>query len=111
MSSTATENKNPVRLEIAGNLKLYEIISVKQKLLDTLADGNDLVLDLEKVRECDTSGIQLLISVFHTAGLKGKSIVVSGCSDTLRHAAERSGFNMESIFTVENTGAIGKGGL
>ena len=58
---TFTQNDTAATLEISGDLTIYTAPEFKDKLRDIYTDSKPLQVDLGKVGEIDSSGIQLLI--------------------------------------------------
>ena len=62
MSKAETTSKAQVsRLAIADDLTIYHAIALKEQLLGNLKDHAAIELDLSRVSQIDTSGIQLLM--------------------------------------------------
>lgn len=60
--------------QIAGELTIYTAAEEKQKLLNFLDSDDQLELDLSKVVEFDSAGLQLLAALKKDAGRRGKSL-------------------------------------
>lgn len=65
---------NSQRLSLSTDLTIYHALEQKQALLDALAIGGDLELDLSQVGEMDTAGLQLLILLKKEAQSAGKCV-------------------------------------
>ena len=54
---------NPVtRLAITGELTIYTAAELRQQLLDALATGQEVDVDLSQVSEIDSAGMQLMVA-------------------------------------------------
>lgn len=61
-SSESTSGNSPVnRVAVSHDLTIYHAETLKKELLDQLARSQVLELDLSRVADIDTSGIQLLM--------------------------------------------------
>lgn len=83
---------NPLRL--IGELTIYTASDTKAMLMERLAEGCDLEIDLSGVTEMDTAGLQLLIlarreveQAGHRLNLLNHSHTVVDVLDTLNMAA------------------------
>ena len=83
------------RLALMEDMTIYNAMTLKTRLIETLAGTDRLELDLSGVAEIDSSGIQLLIMIKREATRLGKqapivahSEAVSGVVDFLNLAAE-----------------------
>jgi anti-anti-sigma factor len=88
-------------LRLTGALGVYQADAVRKALLDFLATGTDLVLDLAQVASCDAAGAQLLWSVRRTAMESGKTIRFERASQPLRNSWNRLGLAADWFPTAE----------
>ena len=72
------------RLSLTEDLTIYHALEQKKTLLDALASTTDLELDLLKVNEIDTSGLQLLLLLKKEAQKVGKRVVIVAHSQGVR---------------------------
>ena len=61
-------------LALDGELTIYTATEQKTALLNFLASDNELELNLAKVTEMDTAGLQLLILIKREASQSGKTL-------------------------------------
>ncbi|MGE0086874.1 MAG: lipid asymmetry maintenance protein MlaB [Desulfococcaceae bacterium] len=85
-------------LRLEGPLTVYEVGEMREVLLAALEGERDLLLDIAGICDCDTTGVQLLLSARKKARNEKKNFMIKGDSDAVRKAAERIGVSMESIF-------------
>jgi anti-sigma B factor antagonist len=71
-------------LSLAEDLTIYHALEQKNILLDVLSTTDDLELDLLKVSEIDTAGLQLLILLKKEAQRTGKSVSIVAHSQAVR---------------------------
>lgn len=81
MSTTKT-------LTLTESLTIYQAADQKTKLLDALAAGDALELDLSQVGEIDTAGLQLLLLTKREAAKAEKSLSITAHSPAVREAIE-----------------------
>jgi anti-anti-sigma regulatory factor len=92
------ESQPVIRLE--GEFTMTSATELKNVLLECLASGNDLRLDLSQAEEIDITLMQLLWAAGHEALRKGTGIVVQ-VSDAAATAARDAGFERFPGQTVE----------
>jgi anti-sigma B factor antagonist len=86
--------KNKITVE--GNLILDDAGELKEKLLermDKITPGKPLVLDLSKVEEVDSSGLQLLVSFFKTLQNRGVKFNVARINKQMLEILNLSGLS------------------
>ena len=71
-------------LSLTEDLTIYHALEQKQMLLDALAANDELELDLLRVSEIDTAGLQLLILLKKEAQRAGKRISIVAHSQSIR---------------------------
>ena len=71
-------------LSLAEDLTIYHALEQKNILLDALSTTDDLELDLLKVSEIDTAGLQLLILLKKEAQRTGKKVSIVAHSQAVR---------------------------
>ena len=71
-------------LSLAEDLTIYHALEQKNILLDALSTTDDLELDLLKVSEIDTAGLQLLILLKKEAQRSGKKVSIVAHSQAVR---------------------------
>ena len=86
--TSASAAGTSVRLALDADLTIYHAESHKKALLDALAQGARIELDLSAVGDIDTAGLQLLILVKREAREQGKQLVITGHSTAVRQAID-----------------------
>ena len=71
-------------LSLTEDLTIYNALEQKNKLLDALNASDDLELDLARVNEIDTAGLQLLILLKKEALRAGKRVIIVAHSQPIR---------------------------
>jgi anti-sigma B factor antagonist len=92
------ESQSLIRLE--GEFTVTSAAELKDLLLEGLASGNDLLLDLEQAGEIDITLMQLLWAAGREADRAGVSIAIL-VSDTAGAAAREAGFERFPGLTVQ----------
>ncbi|MCB1849763.1 MAG: STAS domain-containing protein [Gammaproteobacteria bacterium] len=62
MSLHITNDEGRCQVAIVGGLTLYQVADYKHQLLSECEWASQLVLDMSRVEELDTSGVQLLLA-------------------------------------------------
>ncbi|MEI7429809.1 MAG: STAS domain-containing protein [Betaproteobacteria bacterium] len=75
---------NSKLLSLAEDLTIYHSLEQKSILLEALSTTEDLELDLLKVSEIDTAGLQLLILLKKEAQSAGKRVSIVAHSQAVR---------------------------
>lgn len=73
----------PAALNVSGELTIFTAATLKQTLLDTIAQATneEINIDLSEVSEIDTAGIQLMIMAKREAALLGRNLCLVRHSD------------------------------
>lgn len=75
---------SPQRLVLDDDLTIYHALEQKHRLLDALAGTDDLELDLLRVAEIDTTGLQLLLLLQREARRAGKRVAIAAAGPAVR---------------------------
>lgn len=67
-------------VRIAGEMTIYHAFNLKKAVIDSLAECDELLLDLSEVSEIDTAGVQILILARREAAGLNKSFRVERMS-------------------------------
>jgi len=78
----------PRRLTISQELTIYHAMDLKEQFIEALADADALELDLSRVAEIDTSGLQLLLLTKREAGRQGKQLTIVAHSPAVRQTLD-----------------------
>lgn len=84
-------------MKIEGSLSAYDVGNLKDRLLTGLINHQGIILDISGVTECDTLGIQLLLSARKTAEKLNKTFNVTGGSQAVQDAVTGVGLEMEDF--------------
>ena len=76
------------RLTLTDGLTIYHALEHKAMLLEALAEGDELDLDLSQVGDIDSAGLQLLILLKKEAQRAGKRLAIVAHSQPVRAAIE-----------------------
>lgn len=102
VSMNPDDDGNPV-MKIEGPLSAYEVGELKDRLLTKILNYQEIVLDINGVTECDTLGIQLLLSAGKTADKLKKIFRITGDAQPIQDAITGMGLAAEDFpcFTKE----------
>ncbi|HEY8924687.1 MAG TPA: STAS domain-containing protein [Polyangia bacterium] len=88
----AAHAPGPGELAIDGDMTIYRALELKELLLGALRDAGaaraELRIDLGRVSEIDSAGIQLLMLVKHLAAGHGQAVRLTAISAAVRAVAE-----------------------
>ena len=84
-------------MKIEGPLSAYEVRGLKDRLLTGFTNYQGIILDVNGVTECDTLGIQLLLSARKTAEKLNKTFNVTGDSQSIQDAVTGVGLDAEDF--------------
>ena len=65
-----------LQIEIVGSFNIYQAENVKHTILQTIKSNKSIVLDLSKVDEFDTAGLQLLFVLNSELAKLGKNLQI-----------------------------------
>lgn len=91
------KRKDSEILKIEGPITICRIGELKERFMSSLEKNEVTDLDIMDVTECDSSGIQLLLSAIRSARETGKRINISGQSKAVEDALLRAGIKPEMI--------------
>ncbi len=75
-------------LDIAGDLNIYAAATARQELLQALERAEHLVVDLSRVEDFDSAGVQLLLLLKREAGRQTKRLEFVGHSPAVREVID-----------------------
>lgn len=81
------------QLAIEGAMTIYEADAIKHELLSALDAGPGLAIDLSRVDEIDTAGLQLLVLAQREAARDAKPLHVSARSAAVDEVFDRYGLH------------------
>jgi anti-anti-sigma regulatory factor len=97
MVSTNPDNDGNLVMKIEGALSAYEVGELKDRLLTQISNYQEIIFDINDVTECDTLGIQLLLSASKTAEKLNKTFKVTGDSQPIQDAIAGMGLEAEDF--------------
>lgn len=93
MDGRFDRSTTPVRLRLGGDLAIESAADLQAQLLEALASGDPIQVELEAVTEVDISGLQLLTAAERAAQARGIAWIRGGALPaSLRQAAEDAGW-------------------
>ena len=97
MVSNNQDKDGNLVMKIEGSLSAYEVGDLKNRLLTGFTNYQGIILDVNGVIECDTLGIQLLLSARKTAEKLNKTFNVTGDSQSVQDAVTGVGLYAEDV--------------
>jgi anti-anti-sigma regulatory factor len=93
MGATLEKSEHAVTVKMTGSLTLPQAEELKQTLIQSLEQGDDISLVLDAVQEVDLSLLQLMCSLHRTALQKKKRVKFEGAAPAvLLQAVEAAGY-------------------
>lgn len=83
-----TPNEPATRLAIQGELSIFTAAGLRQQLLDVLASGQEVEVDLSEVSEIDSAGLQLMVAAKREAAGRNQLLHFSNHSQAVFEALE-----------------------
>jgi anti-anti-sigma factor len=96
-----TKRKGKHVAKISGNMLISEVTALKEQLLDFLKVGGRLALDLGDVYDCDTAGVQLLLSACKSAEASGKTLTIESVSTKVQEAVALAAMDYDVLGTAD----------
>ncbi|MEW6765124.1 MAG: STAS domain-containing protein [Pseudomonadota bacterium] len=93
MLTVHQDEQGRCRVEIAGELTIYNVAEIRQGLLGALQGCDETEVSLAGVSELDTAGLQLLIQLKREAKARGRAIPFADHSRVVLDVLERLGLN------------------
>ena len=94
---TREEKDGETILKIKGGMSIYEIANFRDELAACFKGHDKVILGVDEVTDCDTAGVQLMVSAFRTAENTGKTFEVRGASDPVRKSIADLGLRPSAI--------------
>lgn len=78
-------------------LSISRVSALREDIIGLLSEGKDLELDLCDVKECDTAGVQLIISIIKYAGSGKQKVTVKNATEPFYNEVSDLGFCPEEL--------------
>ena len=95
---TKEEKDGEAILKIKSAISVYEVAAIRDELTACFKSRDRVILDVDEVTDCDTAGVQLILSAFRTAKDAGKNFDVTGASDCVRKSVVDLGLRISDLF-------------
>lgn len=97
MASKNQDKNGNLVMKIEGSLSAYDVGELKDRLLKGLTNYQGIVFDINGVTDCDTLGVQLLLSAKKTADKLNKTFNITGYSQSIQDAVTGVGLEAEDF--------------
>jgi len=87
----ASKKKQMLKLSVEKEMTIYTAAEMKTKLVDALAHGAEIEMDLSQVPEIDTAGLQLLIAAKRECMAHGGDLKLTGHSPAVLEVLDMCG--------------------
>ena len=85
---------------VEENLIVKEIAHIRNILNDAIVGTEKMCVDLRHVSDCDSAGVQLLVSLRKTAAANRIDIHLSNTPEVVSDICSRYGFDIVSLFNT-----------
>ncbi|WP_420465873.1 STAS domain-containing protein [Panacagrimonas sp.] len=83
MSAPSVSGRGLRHLQWSGDVEIERAPEVRRELLQALAQGESVVVDLGAVRRLDTAGIAVLVEALHKARAAGLNLRLTQAGDAV----------------------------
>ena len=90
------------KIEIDKSLSIFNAAMIHKNIIDAYSKFDRMEIDLKDVTDCDTAGIQLLISLQKTCDDAGKEFSLINPSEAVIDAMERMSMSWKHINICED---------
>ncbi len=98
MTEQVREENGKCVVELGGEIDLDRAPEVRGLLLDCVARGHDVLVDLSRVSYIDSSGIASLVEALQSAGKSGTALGLVAISPTALRVFELA--RLDKVFTI-----------
>jgi anti-anti-sigma factor len=91
------KSEGRIKIKIEGAISIHKAQDLREMLLTHLYDDSKLELNLEKVSDCDTAGLQVLLSAKKTADKENLSYRVTGVPEVVMDILQNAGINPDDM--------------
>lgn len=85
-----------MNIAVEKKLTIYEVAEIREKVIGIMDNNSHLQIDLCRVTECDTAGIQLLCSILRTVQKKKVPITIHPFSKAILDTARSINVELEA---------------
>jgi anti-anti-sigma factor len=85
-----------IRISIDGELSIFTVAAIRERLLQALAEGADVEAGLGGVTEIDTAGVQLMLAAGKQAAAQGKTLRFADASPVVQDILNLCGLDVGS---------------
>jgi anti-anti-sigma factor len=101
MNTSIEEINGKKIIRFGKNLTIYVISEIKKEITDCFSEDINFEIDLGSVEECDTAGIQLLVSLLKTAEQKKKRLVFLNISEVTAQVAKKLAIDLDKSSSIK----------
>ncbi|MEW6563646.1 MAG: STAS domain-containing protein [Pseudomonadota bacterium] len=83
-----TEQNAKVHLAIEGEVTIYRAIELKEQILAAVAGAGEVEIDLSRVTEMDSSGLQIMVAAKLESILRGHRLSFSGHTQAVQQVID-----------------------
>ena len=98
MDTKTRKNTKSNTLNIGERLTINQVSELRDEIIKLLSEEKKLKLDLKDVTECDTAGVQMLVSLKVYGNQHRNKISITNETETVINEAGALGFSPEDLF-------------
>jgi anti-anti-sigma regulatory factor len=83
-------------VKLEGELTLVHVSEIKSRLLEAVAGGGEVEVDVSAVTEVDVAGLQLICSLHRLLDTQQRELRLVGDLDLVSNGSKRSAFSGEA---------------
>jgi len=109
MRHSVTQDDDITVVALTGDIDLEFSSSMRKVLLDSIAKGRAVAVDLSAVSMIDSSGVASLLEAFQSARKRGKKLVLAAPPDTVMRVLKLA--RLDTVFQIVDDVASAKQAL
>lgn len=109
MQHTVTQDGEITVIALKGDIDLEFSSSMRKVLLDSIAKGRSVAVDLSAVSMIDSSGVASLLEAFQIARKRGKKLILAAPPDTVLRVLKLA--RLDTVFQMADDVASAKQAL
>lgn len=92
-------------LNLGEELTVYQVRTLRERCLEALNSAQEakLLVELGEVKECDSAGLQLLVSLSQSAARRKLALAFTPPSPALLSSARNAGLDLERLLSPAHT--------
>ena len=102
MEKRSKNNKKAQSFNPGEELVINAVSEIREKMLQILTEKDSIDLDLGSISECDTAGVQLIISLLKYGEKRNKTISILNATNAVTEEMSELGFCPDELISKGN---------